>query len=92
MKLYVLEKIGLPECTGIIAKDRVRMKKIMKLKAIGNNQFETIINKNYEDYAKEQAEKYRYPYEPFIEKYELIFKCIITDANQKEGIVFHVEE
>ncbi len=92
MKLYVLEKTnGAVECIGVITKDLSALKKMMNFKTTGVVKFETFPNEEFEEYNREQARKYSWPYEPFIEKYKLIFECSVSD-DLKECCVFRVEE
>jgi hypothetical protein len=91
MRLYVLETInGATGCIGITAENRDNLMKIMNFIESSTNKFETIPDLMYEDYSKNIFERLGIPYEPYIQKYKIIFECDINHL--QEGEVFRVEE
>ena len=91
MRLYVLESInGATKCIGIVAEHRGNLMKMMNFVESSTNKFETIPDPTYEDYSKKRCERLGVPYEPYIQKYKIIFECDINHL--QEGEVFQVEE
>lgn len=92
MKLFVLEAInGAIDCVGYVANDVTSLCEIAGLINTEPGRFETPIDERYEEYNKEQSEKYSWPYEPFIIKYKLIFECEVSGL-WRGDMVFRVEE